>query len=101
MSVDSSALPVLHPLLPKEPLPSDPDWTGWDSWRGWNEKANREIRARMLKRFTEAELAAEHWSEIAGLALHPVDPQHSAETAAVFLRFASSPHYLEMPEDDH
>ena len=94
MSVDASALPVLRPPLPKEPLPSDPDWTGWDSWREWKHRDDMELREKMAKRFSEAELAAEHWRELFGLALYPSDPQYSTDAAATFLRFASSPHYF-------
>lgn len=91
---------TLRPPLPKEPLPSDPDWTGWDSWRRWNDQVSYEHRERVIKRFTEAELAAEHWRELFGLALHPTDPQYSTGVAAAFLRFASNPNYFEMPDDE-
>lgn len=91
---------TLRPPLPKEPLPSDPDWTGWDSWRNWNEQANRELRERLIKRLTEAELAAEHWHEVSVLASNPTDPHCSTEAAATFRRFASAPHYYEVPDED-
>lgn len=79
---------VLRPLLREEPLPNKPGWTDWDDWRVWHEQESMELRQRIVKRLTGAELAAEHWS-----AKFFGDP-----CAAVFQRFAESREYWEFED---
>lgn len=74
---------VLRPPLREQPLPNRPGWIDWDDWRVWNEQSSMELRQRMEKRLSGAELAAEHWSA----------KFHGDPRAAVFERFAESRDY--------
>lgn len=102
---------TIYPPRATEPLPTDPDWRGWDSWWHWNHVEQLDAHQRMMKRLTEAELCAEFESARCDAMIQsqtgrcwqpfgytwPMDPESINNRAQALLRFATHPHYFEAP----
>ena len=93
---------TIHPPQP----PAPPGSSSWGEFITWQKKRFKEIDAREAKRFTDAELAAEHWraAYMVQTRYHAFHPdEHSQwmtwdKQTETLHRFAAHPHHT---EQDH